>query len=120
MTQVINMGWARCLPPVVCHIATLITVDVGIAACTVCVVVHVLDGSTALLGVAECAALGLIEISVAPRLGRSIHVSISAVIETDISVTACAVRVVDAGLSHNLENLLGVHFFLTVSAGSQS
>lgn len=85
------------------HVATLVSVDIAVAARAVRVVVDVFDSRRRLLRVVEVAgAMG--EGSLAPGGGRLKHLGVAAVIETDVGVATSAIGVVDAGLTHNLEN----------------
>ena len=96
--------------PIVCcplvgrsHVSTLVSVDIAVSACAVRVVVDVFYSGRRLLGVVEVS--GTMGHGSLPPGGSWLkHLGVATVIETDVGVTTSAIGVVDAGLSHNLEN----------------
>ena len=77
--------------------------DIAVSACAVRVVVDVFDSGRRLFGVVEVAGT-MGDRSLSPGGGWLKHLGVAAVIETDVGVAPSAIGVVDAGLTHNLEN----------------
>lgn len=93
------------MPRMVRHVATLVTMDVSVTTCAIGMVMNVLDGGTSLLGIVKLAMSGLTKLSTAGATSFRclVHLGVTAVIETDICVTACTVCVVNSGFADDLE-----------------
>ena len=92
------------VPPIVGHIASLITVDVRVTARPVCLVMDCLQGYGARFRIAVAGSGWLAELSNlrVASLGRRVRFGVAAVVKSDVGVAPTAVRAIDSRLARNL------------------